>query len=66
MKKLQIINTSDKVVQFMHQDGWDVKQIAKDVDMSPQTFSRRIKLNDWLFDEIRALKRLFARRGYEW
>lgn len=61
MKKLTINTISDQVILFMHQKAFSEKYLSKELDISPDTASRRIKFNDWRFDEIRAIKRIFKR-----
>lgn len=63
MKPLTIESVSDQVILFMYKYAYDEKYIAVELEMSPQTVSQRIKLNDWRNDEKRALRRLFRKFG---
>jgi len=61
--ELQIKTISDQVVLFKHQKGYNDLMIADKLQISPQTVSKRIDMNDWRFDEIRGLKSLFRIYG---
>lgn len=66
MRKLKIETVSDRVKFFIYKDGWNQNLFAYEMGMAPRTLAYRIKYNNWHIDEIRAIKALFARRGYEW
>lgn len=63
MKLLKIQCISDQVVLFMRQYGYNQKMMSKELDIAAYTFSRRIITDEWLFDEIRALKRIFKKHN---
>jgi len=49
----------------MHKYVYTENYIAKALQISPQTVSRRIHTDSFTFDEIRALKRIFAKYDLE-
>ena len=58
--KTQAIDTTTKKIKIFQIDfAYDDKHIAEKLDISPQTLSRRFKMNIWLFDEVRAIKNMF-------
>jgi len=63
--ELEACKVSHRVAIFLieYKEYYNKKELAKKLDISPQTLSRRIYSNDWLFDELRALKRLFKQYG---
>lgn len=61
MHLIQINTVSDQLTLFMLQFSYNELMIAKELDISPQTVSSRLYTNQWLFDEIRAIRRLFKR-----
>jgi transcriptional antiterminator len=67
MKPIEINNTSDQVVLFLRKkhELYDANSLAYALQISPQTLSRRIYTNQWKLEEIRALKRIFAKCGFE-
>jgi predicted transcriptional regulator len=61
MKQITINTISDQVVLFLHQNAYSEKDLSKELNISPQTISNRIKMNNFRFDETRAIKSLFNR-----